>query len=95
MAGLSDFRHAQAAQIPSSQRGVFVADSTSGLLGPVDRAWFVEALIDPWTGEWDYLAFNMRAAANAYALREGRSVVDWTAVMAEGARRAGPPPPFV
>ena len=75
-------------QPADSLLGVFVADYTSGLLVPVEHAWFVETVIDRWTGERDFAAFHMRGSAEAYARKEGTSVVDWTGVMAEGARRA-------
>lgn len=68
---------------------IFVAENTSGLLVPVERAWFVETVVDPGTGERDFIAFNTRSWADAYAGRVGGSVVDWSAVMNEGARRAG------
>ena len=69
-------------------RAVFVSDYTSGLMVPVERAWFVDGVIDPRTNERDYFAFNMRGAADAQARLQGTQVVDWSAVMAEGARRA-------
>ncbi len=75
-------------QPADSLAGVFVADYTSGLLGPVGHAWFVETVIDPWTGERDFAAFHMRGSAEPYARKEGASVVDWTGVMTEGARHA-------
>ena len=75
-------------QPADSLAGVFVAEYTSGLLVPVERAWFVETVINPRTGERDFQAFNMRGLAEAYARKEGASVVDWTGVMREGARRA-------
>lgn len=61
---------------------------TSGLMVPVERAFFVAAVVDRWHGELDYLAFNNRSAANAVARELQSTVVDWPVVMAEGARRA-------
>lgn len=76
--------HPQSRESPAR---VFVAEYTSGVLIPVERLWFVETVIDRWTGERDFVAFTLRGLADSYAREAGGSVVDWSGVMAEGARR--------
>ncbi len=73
---------------PSSVRSILVSDYTSGLMIPVDHAWFVETVIDSDINERDFLAFSDPIVAAGYAKRLGGTVVEWDAVKAEGARRA-------
>lgn len=78
----------EAPTAPLPWREVLVTDYVSGLMIPVEHAYFVEAVINPRTGERDFLAFRNRTAAIEYAYQYESTVADWSTVLAEGARRA-------
>jgi len=66
---------------PNETGTVFVTDYATGKMISPEQAFFVPVVLDRNTGERDYRAYRLDAAAGAAAAREGTVAVTWKTVL--------------